>query len=100
MPYHEWGEGRSGTDHFCSYPWRQLAILVDGQATACCVDAEGEICLGNANEQTVEEIWEGPVLSRMRRAFWNDLRAVEPRCVRCPIRHWDLEKLYRNHSIA
>lgn len=57
------------------------AILVDGQATACCVDAEGEICLGNAREQTVEEIWEGEVLTLMRYAFWNELRATEPRCV-------------------
>lgn len=100
MPYHSWGEGQSLEKHFCSYPWRQLAVLVDGQATACCVDAEGEICLGNAREQSVEEIWEGPVLTRMRHAFWNDLQAVEPRCVRCPIRHWDIEKLYRTHALA
>ena len=62
--------------------------------------APHEICLGNAREQTVEAIWEGPVLTRMRRAFWNDLQAVEPRCVRCPIRHWDIEKLYRTHRLA
>ena len=99
MPYHTWGEGFSAQQHFCSYPWRQLAILVDGQATACCVDAEGEICLGNAEEQTVEQIWEGPVLTEMRRAFWNELKATNPRCVRCPIRHWDLEKVYRTHKM-
>ena len=99
MPYHQWGEGHSGERHFCSYPWRQLAVLVDGQATACCVDAEGEICLGNAREQSIEEIWNGPALTRMRQAFWNDLRAVEPRCIRCPIRHWDIEKTYRSHAL-
>lgn len=99
-PYHDWGEGESPNKHFCSYPWRQLAILVDGQATACCVDAEGEICLGNASTQTIEEIWNGPEISRMRDGLWNHLQAVESRCVRCPIRHWDVEEKYRTHTLT
>ncbi|MBK8974859.1 MAG: radical SAM protein [Planctomycetes bacterium] len=95
-PYHNWGEGFEGNQHFCSFPWRQLGILVDGQATACCVDAEGEIDLGNVREQSVEEIWNGPALQRIRDAFWNDLRASEPRCARCDVRHRDFAEKYRN----
>lgn len=97
MPYHQWGEGGRGDKAFCSYPWRQFVVLVDGQATTCCVDAEGEINLGNAYENTVEELWEGPLLNSLRRAFWNDLQAQQSRCVRCDIRHWDLEATFRNH---
>ncbi len=84
--YHNWGDGASRAGHFCSYPWRQLAILVDGQATACCVDAEGEISLGNANEQTVEQIWNGPALNRLREGFLRET-AVDSRCLRCDVRH-------------
>lgn len=84
--YHNWGEGAPQAEHFCSFPWRQLAILVDGQATTCCVDAEGEIVLGNAREQTVEEIWNGPALNRLREGFLADT-AVDPRCMRCDVRH-------------
>jgi MoaA/NifB/PqqE/SkfB family radical SAM enzyme len=84
--YHSWGEGRAPKAHFCSYPWRQLAILVDGQATACCVDAEGEISLGDATTQSIETIWNGPQLNRVRESFLR-MQALEPRCVRCEIRH-------------
>lgn len=96
QPYHSWGEGQSPELHFCAFPWKQLAILVDGQATACCVDSEGEINLGNVREQTVEEIWNGPEITRIRDSFWNKQRAVEPRCIRCPIRHHELAEMYLN----
>jgi radical SAM protein with 4Fe4S-binding SPASM domain len=84
--YHNWGEGGGSKEIFCSYPWRQLAILVDGQATACCIDAEGEISLGNARETSVEEIWNGPRLNRLREGFMQGL-AAHPRCARCDVRH-------------
>ena len=84
--YHGWGEGKPPKEHFCSYPWRQLAVLVDGNTTACCVDAEGEIVLGNVTEKSVEEIWNGPELNRLRAGFERS-RAVTPRCARCTMRH-------------
>jgi len=84
--YHSWGEGRVGGGHFCVFPWKQLAILTDGQATACCVDAEGEIHLGDARTQTIEEIWNGPRLERLRANFLRE-SAVEPRCQRCDVCH-------------
>jgi len=84
--YHNWGEGAAAKEHFCEFPWKHLGILVDGQATACCVDTEGEIQLGNVYEQSVEEIWNGPVLGRLREGFLRG-EAVEPRCQRCDVRH-------------
>jgi len=84
--YHNWGEGAFGGSHFCSYPWRQLAIMVDGKATACCVDAQGENVIGDATEQTVREIWTGEPIERMRRGFLEG-RAVTDRCTRCDIGH-------------
>lgn len=103
-PYHAWGEGAAGNqqqepalrrhvpqmprmrDHFCSFPWRQLAVLVDGRTTACCVDAEGQISLGDARTQSVEEIWNGPELNRIRDGFLRS-RAVHPKCATCHIHH-------------
>ena len=94
-PYHSWGEGPVQGNHFCSFPNRQLAILSTGQATACCVDAAGEIHLGDATVQSVSEIWNGEPVQRMREAFWKDMKAVEPRCQRCNVHHPDLAELYR-----
>jgi MoaA/NifB/PqqE/SkfB family radical SAM enzyme len=85
-PYHNWGEGGPPAEHFCVFPWKQLAVLVDGQATMCCVDAEGEIRLGDANVQTIAEIWNGPKLQRLREGFLRQT-AFHPRCRRCDVRH-------------
>lgn len=84
--YHTWGQGKPPEDPFCSYPWRQLGVFVDGQATACCVDAQGEINLGNARFQSIEEIWNGPQLERMRQGFLAG-QTVESLCQRCDVRH-------------
>lgn len=96
-PYHGWGEkqssvrnhvpvGPASRDAFCSFPWRQLAVLVDGRTTACCVDAEGEISLGDARVQHVEEIWNGPEMNRLRDGFTRS-RAFHPKCATCTVRH-------------
>lgn len=87
--YHDWGHGRAvppAQNHFCYFPWFQFAILVDGKATACCVDTEGEIVLGDATRQTVSEIWNGPELTRIRDGFLQN-RALSPRCIRCDVAH-------------
>jgi len=90
--YHNWGEGGPPAAHFCVFPWKQLAVLVDGQATTCCVDAEGEIRLGDANVQTIEEIWNGPKLEALREGFLRE-KAIHPRCKRCDVRH-DIEEYF------
>jgi MoaA/NifB/PqqE/SkfB family radical SAM enzyme len=96
-PYHNWGDTeREIRNHvpaasgargaFCSFPWRQLAVLVDGRATACCVDAEGEIVLGDARTQHIREIWNGPELRKIRDGFERN-RALHPKCATCTVRH-------------
>lgn len=96
-PYHEWGEEERDIRHhvpaasgargaFCSFPWRQLAVLVDGRATACCVDAEGEIVLGDARTQHVREIWNGAEMAKIRGGFERN-RALHPKCATCTVRH-------------
>ena len=63
------------------------------------MDGEGEIRLGDANVETVEQIWNGPVLNRMREAFWNQQRAVQAKCAKCDVRHWELFHQYRTHEL-
>lgn len=111
-PYHGWGVNATGgageasairnhvplapvsREAFCSFPWRQLAFLVDGNATACCVDAEGEIVLGNAYKQRVDEIWNGTELTKLRAGFMQS-RAFHPVCIKCHIRH-DKKEFFPN----
>lgn len=62
----------------CPMAQRSLAMLADGQFTACCLDYDGEIDFGNINERTA------------RQAFWSIDRSKlladassQPSCRRC-----------------
>ena len=50
----------------CSQLWQRLFIWWDGSVHLCCGDYEGEINLGNVNDMTVEEVWTGQRLSKIR----------------------------------
>ena len=53
----------------CFYPWSALSVLCDGRAVTCCMDYNGVQGVGDLNFQSVMEIWNGPVLSAIRRNF-------------------------------
>ena len=53
----------------CFYPWTALSVLCDGRAVTCCMDYNGVQGVGDLNFQSVMEIWNGPVLSAIRRNF-------------------------------
>jgi MoaA/NifB/PqqE/SkfB family radical SAM enzyme len=67
----------------CFYPWAALSVLCDGRAVTCCVDYNGVQGVGDLNFQSVTEIWNGPVLSSIRRNFGKlDYRGF-PACLCC-----------------
>ena len=51
----------------CFCPWTALSVLWDGKAVTCCMDYNGVQGVGDLNSQSVMEIWNGPVLSAIRR---------------------------------
>jgi radical SAM protein with 4Fe4S-binding SPASM domain len=55
----------------CDYPWRTMVILQDGRVSPCCLDYNGEFIVGNVNNNTIEEIWDGPEYSKVRENFKN-----------------------------
>ena len=64
---------------------RQLAVLCDGTAVPCCLDAEGNIPLGSLHDQTLAEILAGSRYQNLCQGFQNnELR--EELCRRCPYR--------------
>ena len=67
----------------CFYPWAALSVLFDGRAVTCCMDYNGLQGVGDLNSQSLTEIWNGPVLSAIRRNFGKlDYRGF-PTCLRC-----------------
>jgi len=67
----------------CFYPWTALSVLWDGRAVTCCMDYNGVQGVGDLNRQSVMEIWNGPVLSAIRRSFGRLDYTGFPACLCC-----------------
>lgn len=67
---------------FCMGLRDQIAVLCDGTAVPCCLDAEGDIPLGNLYEQSLDEILSSDRAQRLINGF-SAGRAEEELCKRC-----------------
>jgi hypothetical protein len=72
---HNYGGGRA-YNHLgkeivsvCYFPWTSMSVLWDGRAFTCCMDSNGVQVLGDLGSQSVQEVWNGPVLSGVRNNF-------------------------------
>ena len=71
---------------FCYGLRDQIGVLCDGTVVPCCLDHEGDICLGNLLEQDLEEI----LMSSKARSIYDGFsqgRALDPLCRRCGYAH-------------
>jgi hypothetical protein len=67
----------------CFYPWAALSVLFDGRAVTCCMDYNGVQGVGDLNFQSLMEIWNGTILSAIRRKFGKLDYSGFPTCLRC-----------------
>ena len=66
--------------HFCYMSSMYLKIEPDGRVFPCCVAPE-ELTMGNINESSVEEIWNGPAYRELRRRM--HARDYPAACLAC-----------------
>ena len=81
----EWPDAKSemlGERVFCHGLGDHFGILVDGSVVPCCLDAEGDITLGNIFESDINSILSSPRAVQMREGFQNK-KGVEELCKRC-----------------
>jgi len=71
-----------GNDVFCYGLKDHFGILCDGTIIPCCLDHEGDIALGNAFSENVEEVLGGWRALAMRDGFMKR-QATEELCKRC-----------------
>ena len=89
MALHNYGGGRAYNRvggrivSVCFYPWTALSVLWDGKAVTCCMDYNGAQEVGDLNSQSVKDIWNGPVLSAIRRNFGKLDYSGYPTCLSC-----------------
>lgn len=67
---------------FCHGLVDQIAILVDGSVTACCLDSEGQITLGNIFDTSLDSILAGDRARRMYEGMKSGY-FTEDLCKRC-----------------
>ncbi|MCS6805920.1 MAG: radical SAM protein [Acidobacteriota bacterium] len=76
-------QAESGRRQPCFLLWRQMAFYYDGTAVSCCHDFLHESVLGNIHQQTLEEIWNSPVMVDMRRKHLEGRQHEIPLCAGC-----------------
>lgn len=69
----------------CTQLWRQMYIWYDGIANPCDFDYESYLKVGDANRQTIKEIWTGENYNQLRNDHLNKQRAKHLPCDRCPL---------------
>ena len=88
----EWGErfewpdvqnANIGDDVFCHGMGDHFGILSDGTVIPCCLDADGQINLGNIFDTPLSEIITSERATNIREGF-QCKKAVEELCKRCP----------------
>lgn len=63
----EWSALTTGDTRWpCFHPWFTLGISVEGRVTVCCADARLGLVVGNATEQSLEDIWKSDAVESMR----------------------------------
>ena len=53
----------------CHEPWGQVTIYSDGTVAPCCTTFGRNLPIGNMHNQTLEEIWNGEKMSKIRQGF-------------------------------
>ncbi|MBR4110106.1 MAG: SPASM domain-containing protein [Clostridia bacterium] len=67
---------------YCYGLINQLAILADGTVTPCCLDNDGDICLGNIFKEDLDKIINSERAINIVNGFKNSV-AVEELCKKC-----------------
>lgn len=67
----------------CPQHYQRLVISSNGNAAMCSNDDNVEVVVGDANRQTIHEIWHGEPLERIRRVHAAGEFKSIPSCARC-----------------
>lgn len=69
--------------HPCPRIWRGMAVLWDGQAVPCCLDAHGRHPLGDVHVEGIQGIWNGPRMVELREMHLRHNRQDVELCREC-----------------
>lgn len=78
----------------CAYPFYSLAINSDGSVSPCCVDWNRTLVLGNLNDMSLSDIWNGENMRNLRLMMLEGRRKENKTCGSCgQISHCSLDNI-------
>ena len=66
----------------CFFLWNYLPILWNGDVCLCCADLNGKCIIGDANKDSLTDIWNGPIMTDIRRRML-DRKPIPEICSGC-----------------
>lgn len=89
-PLYNYGTGRAflkpgDVARICTFPWRLMVILANGDVALCAPDYNGEQIVGNVNKNTIKEIWNGAAYKKVRDDFRRFKYQDYPVCRECTV---------------
>ena len=74
----------------CPSLWGHPAVNADGRVSACCVDWNCDLIIGDLKQNTLKEIWHGDKINALRRKHMKGNWDQIPRCAECNV--WARDK--------
>jgi len=71
----------------CPYPFIQMSVLASGKVLVCTHDWSRKQIVGDLNEQSVLEVWNGPVMRDVRTKLLHGRDREVPSCEHCDVFH-------------
>lgn len=81
----------------CFSLWNSFNINSDGIVTACCIDWNQQLVIGNINTNIITEIWRDEALQKLRQIHIDNKESNLPLCGKCNYWYWQpmLPKYYK-----
>ena len=58
-------------------------VLYDGRVSACCIDFNGSLIMGDLTKKTIKTIWNGSTYKKFRTDMENIDLKTHPLCIQC-----------------
>jgi MoaA/NifB/PqqE/SkfB family radical SAM enzyme len=69
----------------CTFLWYSMTIRWDGTVVPCCVDLAGDMPIGDLKKESMMEVWNGPLLTDLRKKLAGRRYLEVPLCSGCDI---------------
>lgn len=67
----------------CRYLWDSMSVYIDGRVPTCCLDFEAEAVMGDAVNESIENIWMGEKFSFYRQSHLQNQKSQVSPCSKC-----------------